>query len=157
MLYELTFAKKLVLCRVNDQKLSTSFKLWWKQNNRSSHHRSGSVKNVFLEMPQNSQENTCVRHQSLFFNKVGLRPATLLKKRLWHRCFPESCATFLRTPFLQNTSGWLLLKQPYTFSHARSREKWNTDIRFWKVISRIWMYLTSLWDKTNTSSHGLKS
>ena len=27
--------------------------------------------------------------QSLFFNKVaGLRPATLLKKRLWHRCFP---------------------------------------------------------------------
>ena len=28
--------------------------------------------------------------QSLFFNKVaGLRPATLLKKRLWHRCFPK--------------------------------------------------------------------
>ena len=27
--------------------------------------------------------------QSLFFNKVeGLRPATLLKKRLWHSCFP---------------------------------------------------------------------
>ena len=31
--------------------------------------------------PQNSQENTCARD---FFNKVaGLRPATLLKKRLW--------------------------------------------------------------------------
>ena len=28
-------------------------------------------------------------YQSLFFNKVaGLMPATLLKKRLWHRCFP---------------------------------------------------------------------
>ena len=27
--------------------------------------------------------------QSLFCHKVaGLRPATLLKKRLWHRCFP---------------------------------------------------------------------
>ena len=27
-------------------------------------------------------------YQSLFFNKVAaLRPATLLKKRLWHRCF----------------------------------------------------------------------
>ena len=27
--------------------------------------------------------------QSLFLNKVArLRPATLLKKRLWHRCFP---------------------------------------------------------------------
>ena len=43
--------------------------------------------------------------QSLFFNKVaGLRPATLLKKRLWHRCFPVNFAKFIRTPFLQNTS-----------------------------------------------------
>ena len=36
-------------------------------------------------------------------------PATLLKKRLWHRCAPVNFAKFLRTPFLQNTSGWLLL------------------------------------------------
>ena len=28
-------------------------------------------------------------YQSLFFNKVAeLRPATLLEKRLWHKCFP---------------------------------------------------------------------
>ena len=34
--------------------------------------------------------------QSLFFNKVaGLRPATLLKKRLWHRWFPVNFAKFL--------------------------------------------------------------
>ena len=31
--------------------------------------------------------------------------ATLLKKRLWHGCFPVSFAKFLRTPILQNTSG----------------------------------------------------
>ena len=38
--------------------------------------------------------------QCLFFNKVsGLRPVTLLKKRLWHRCFPVNFAKFLRTPF----------------------------------------------------------
>ena len=44
--------------------------------------------------------------QSLFFNKVaGLRPATLLKKRLWHRWFSVNFATFSRTHFLQNTSG----------------------------------------------------
>ena len=37
--------------------------------------------------------------QSLFFNKVsGLRPATLFKKRLWHRCFPVNFVKFLRTP-----------------------------------------------------------
>ena len=36
--------------------------------------------------------------QSLSFNKVaGLRPVTLLKKRLWHRCFPVNFAKFSRT------------------------------------------------------------
>ena len=35
-----------------------------------------------------------------FFNKVaGVRTATLLKKRLWHRCFPVTFAKFLITSF----------------------------------------------------------
>ena len=65
---------------------------------------------MFLEISQNfTGEHLC---QSLFFKKVaGFRPATLLKKRLWHRCFPENFANFLRTPFLQSTSGRLLLKR----------------------------------------------
>ena len=41
---------------------------------------------------------------------IGLRPAPLLKKRLWHRCFPVNFVKFLRTPFLQNTCGRLLLE-----------------------------------------------
>ena len=32
-------------------------------------------------------------------------PATLFKKRLWHRCFHVNFSKFLRTLFLQNTSG----------------------------------------------------
>ena len=45
-----------------------------------------------------SQENTCVGVS--FFNKVvDLRPATLLKKRLQHRCFPLDFTKFLRTFF----------------------------------------------------------
>ena len=37
---------------------------------------------------------------SLYFNKVaGLRPATLLKKRLWHNCFPLNFVKFLKTLF----------------------------------------------------------
>ena len=60
---------------------------------------------VFLEISQNSQENTSTRVS--FFNKVaGL---SLLKKRPWHRCFPVNLAKFLRTPFLQNICGRLLL------------------------------------------------
>ena len=44
--------------------------------------------------------------QRLFFNKVvGLKPATLLKKRLWHKCFPVNFANFLKTTFLEYTSG----------------------------------------------------
>ena len=41
---------------------------------------------------------------------AGLRPATLFKKRLWHRCFPVNFVKFLRTPFSQNTSWRLRLK-----------------------------------------------
>ena len=48
--------------------------------------------------------------QSLFFNKItGLSPATLLKKRLWHRRFPVNFAKFVRTPFLTEHLRWLLL------------------------------------------------
>ena len=60
-----------------------------------------SVKEVFLVASQNLQEKHLC--QRLFFNKVvDLRPATLLKKRLWHRCFPENFAKYLRTPSLFN-------------------------------------------------------
>ena len=50
--------------------------------------------------------------QSPFFNKVAaLRRATLLKKRLWHRCFPVNFAKFLRTPFFTEHLWWLLLSK----------------------------------------------
>ena len=55
--------------------------------------------------------------QSLFFNKVAGRPATLLKKRLWPRCFPVNFAKFLRKTFLQNTSGRLLLNVRQKYEH----------------------------------------
>ena len=63
---------------------------------RSSDRRC-SVKKVFLEISQNSQENTCARVS--FLIKLQARPSTLLKKRLWHRCFPVNFENFLRTPF----------------------------------------------------------
>ena len=66
-------------------------------------------------MTVGSSHQTCsmkkgvLRDFTKFTGKHRLRPATLLKKRLWHRCFPVNFAKFLRTPFLQNTSGRLLL------------------------------------------------
>ena len=38
--------------------------------------------------------------QSLFSKVEGLRPATSLKKRLWHMCFPVNFAKFSTTIFL---------------------------------------------------------
>ena len=45
--------------------------------------------------------------QSLFFNKV----ATLLKRRLWHRCFPMNFTKLLRTRFLKEHLRRLLNKK----------------------------------------------
>ena len=67
-----------------------------------------SLKKVFLEIWQNSQENTCAR---------GLSPATLLKKTLWHRFFPVNFVKFLRTPFYREHLWWLLLVILYHYIH----------------------------------------
>ena len=67
-----------------------------------------SVKKVFLK--NFAKFNAKCLCQGLFFNKVtGLRPATLLKKRLWHRCIPVNFTKFLKTPFFIEHFWWLLL------------------------------------------------
>ena len=86
-------------------------------------------KGVPRNFVKSTEKNLC---HNLFLNKVaGLRTATSLKKRLWHRCFPVNFVKFLRTHFLQNTSGRLLLQlekwssQRKTF-HIRKLKKKNT-------------------------------
>ena len=77
--------------------------------------QSCSVKNTLLGISQNSPENTSAR----------LRFATLLKKRLWHGCFPVHFAKFLRNPIFQNTPASILFKFL----------SWNS---FSVKISKIW-------------------
>ena len=60
---------------------------------RSSPHRCFIKKGVLSKFAKFTGKYLC---QSL-----------LLKKRLWHRCFPVNFANFLRKPFLQNNSGRL--------------------------------------------------
>ena len=58
--------------------------------------QSCSVKKVFSQFLQKLQENTCARVP--FLSKVtALMPATLLRKRLQHRCFPLNFTKFVRT------------------------------------------------------------
>ena len=95
---------------------------------RSSHQRCSMKKGVLRNFTKFTGKHLC---QSLLFNKVaGLRPATLLKKRLWHRCFPVNFAKFLRTPFLQNTSGRLLLNKLVTVERDRDDEIIGFDLGF---------------------------
>ena len=68
--------------------------------------RIRSVKKVFLEISQNSQENS----------------ATLFKKRLWHRCFPVNFMKFLRTPLLAEHLRWVLL---YLLCVIISKWRWT--------------------------------
>ena len=67
-------------------------------------------KGVLIETSQNSQENTCARDSFLI---TILQTATLLKKSLWHRCFPVNFVKFLRTPFFTEHLRWLLLERGY--------------------------------------------
>ena len=72
---------------------------------RSSHQgrsvKEGVLRKVFTKL---TRKHLC---QTGYFNKV-CKPKTV-KKRLRHKCFPLNVTKFVRTPFLQNTSGRLLL------------------------------------------------
>ena len=64
-----------------------------------------------LRKSEFKRESICYWQSTYFLkNLQSLRPGTLLKKRLWHNCFPVNFLKFLRTPFFQNTSGRLLLQ-----------------------------------------------
>ena len=91
---------------------------------RSIHRRCSVRKGVLGNFARFTGKHLC---QSVFLNQVaGLRPAISLKKRLWHRCFPMNFAKFLKTLFLQNTSGRLLLYSIENLStKSYSVNKWR--------------------------------
>ena len=60
---------------------------------------------MFLEISQNLHENTSGKVSFL----KRLRPATLFKKKLWHRGFPVNFTKSLRTSFVKEHPRWLLL------------------------------------------------
>ena len=74
--------------------------------------------------------------QNLYFNKVAdLRPATLLKKRLWHRCFPGNFAKFLRHLFYRTCLSdcfWRVLRLSLPAS-SMVHESYEQFIKIWRV------------------------
>ena len=66
---------------------------------------SASLEKISLKNLKNPQKITFTR--IFFFGKF--QAAILFKKRLRQSCFAVKFAKFVRTPFLQNTSGGMLL------------------------------------------------
>ena len=67
--------------------------------NRSNHQRCSIKKGVLGNFAKFAWKYLC---QGLFLIKMqalGLRPATLLKKRLWHKCFPVNLWNFSKHLF----------------------------------------------------------
>ena len=58
--------------------------------------RDVPLEKVLLEILKNPQEDTCARVS--FLTKLP-QSVTLVKKRLWHRCFPVNFAKFLSNTF----------------------------------------------------------
>ena len=89
-----------------------------------------------------SREFSSCLHWYIMFSEaatrgvLGLRPATLFKKKLWYRCLPVNFVKLLRIPFLQNTSGRVLLcferAQIFHISH------FTYHLRYYMIIDYCW-------------------
>ena len=100
---------------------------------------------MFLKISQNSQKNTCVRFS--FLKSCRPEACNFIKKETLAQVFFMNFAKFLRTPFLQNTSGGLFLilnvwQSPKQMSALQLnsyglREKCSYSQFFWSVFFRI--------------------
>ena len=89
-------------------------------------------KNVFLELSQNSQENTCARASFLVkWHTSSLQLYFILKKRLWHSWFPANFTKFLRTPVVAASVTYrnILINFMVTL-FIRCKFKWAISVKY---------------------------
>ena len=80
-----------------------------------------------------------------FFHKTGeLRPATSLKKRLWHRCFPVNSAKFLEHLFIE-IHWWLLFSWEF-FSMKRVKINYVVPFFFKRKIFTFSKFYLFFWE-----------
>ena len=81
----------------------------------------GQQKSSKIKKMNDNKSETCFFQKQINFEKftgkhLCQRPATLLKKKLWYRCFPVNFAIFLRILlFLHNTSSGCFCIFHFTF------------------------------------------
>ena len=94
------------------------------------------------EISQNSQESTCVRISFLInLQARDLKPTTLLRKRVWHRCYPVNFAKFLRTSFLTEHLCWMIIIRVIQNVYFKS-EVQTLGENFLKFVCHLFSKLT---------------
>ena len=84
---------------------------------------------MFFEKIRSSHPRCSVRVKGVLRNFAKFK-GTLLKKRLWHRCFPVKFAKFLRTPFYRAP---MLAGSKKLIIFAKYRKDWHC---FWFLTSK---------------------
>ena len=92
-----------------------------------------SIKKLFINISQYSQENTCIR---VCFN--------FIKKSLQHRYFPVNIAKFLSTPTLKNICKRLLLNITFNDQYPHHIETNRLTCSAHQLIS-FYMMETLIW------------
>ena len=86
-----------------------------------------SIKSALQNFAKFTGKHLC---KSLFWQYCRQRPATLLKYRLRHWCFPVGFTKFYRTSFLQKISTRQLL------AVTNTRLRWKERKHWWKMHNR---------------------
>ena len=107
-----------------------------------------SLVQIHKQPPEVFCKKGVLRNLPKFTGKhLSQRPATLFKKRLWHRCFPVNFAKFLRTPFFTEHLRCLLLQIRTFFKKAKSTLLKSTYFHFKRKPNKCKYFLKKDWDK----------
>ena len=112
-----------------------SFSIIW--TFRSSHQRCSMKKGVLGNFPKFTGKHLC---RVYFLIKLQARPANLLRRRLWHMCFPVNFEKFLRTPFYIEHLWLLLLYLLHTLFRSKRRAAIVTLFKNKRFISKTTIY-----------------
>ena len=119
--------------------------LTFKSRSRSSHQRYSIKKGVLRNFSKFIAKHLC---QSLFFDKVaGLRPAALLKKRLWHKFFRHTGIPGLWT---LNSRRWILDSGLWTLDTVVDCWRTESEPSLWFCLIK---WLKILWVRIS-KDHG---
>ena len=130
-----SFLVEIIVENVNMKNMKAQGKKLYVTRNkgfyRSSRPEVFCKKDVLRSFTKFTGKHPC---QSLLFNKVVGRPATLLKRRFWHRSFPLNFVKFLKLLFFIEHLWWLLLDSNLLYLTKNALNRTSNAIFKMKVI-----------------------